>query len=215
MKNPFYLTFLRVIFAAGVLLMLVVLLPAVHDFLVNRFLAWRSIKNVEAAYWHLKFYVWTAAGAALCAVALTLLSQRIRTFLESNDKNSSTTRKKLTNCFTSALAIIFLFACGFFVLITNSTWLDEVVTLQTIRHPFSEIISIQQNDVHPPLYLFYAKIWVALFGDSLTIMRLSSLLPVAATFFAGILFLRREFSSRAALVFSAGFATSFNILYYC
>jgi mannosyltransferase len=82
----------------------------------------------------------------------------------------------------SALLVAIL-AAGAFLrfheLPSQSLWLDEAFSWQMVQFPWDEIVRLTAEDVHPPLYYFLLKGWIALFGDSVFAMRsLSSLLSL-------------------------------------
>ncbi|MDR1817979.1 MAG: glycosyltransferase family 39 protein [Puniceicoccales bacterium] len=81
-------------------------------------------------------------------------------------------------------------------------WVDETFTLLTLKNfSLSEIIAVQQTDVHPPLYYLLAKIWTLLFGFGVNSLEIFSVVPMVLTIGALSLFLNREYSLRAGTVF--------------
>jgi mannosyltransferase len=82
----------------------------------------------------------------------------------------------------SALLVAIL-AAGAFLrfhdLSSQTLWLDEAFSWQMVQFPWDEILRHTTEDVHPPLYYFLLKGWIALVGDSVFAMRfLSSLLSL-------------------------------------
>lgn len=57
---------------------------------------------------------------------------------------------------------------------------DEVFTLEAARMDWAALADHLRADVHPPLYYFLVKIWLAVFGPSLMALRSFSLLMAAA-----------------------------------
>ena len=56
-------------------------------------------------------------------------------------------------------------------------WSDEAFSLGMIRLGYREIWNLPSVDVHPPLYYFYLKSFTAIFGESVFIAKLASVLP--------------------------------------
>ncbi|GIW48508.1 MAG: membrane protein [Deltaproteobacteria bacterium] len=57
----------------------------------------------------------------------------------------------------------------------KSLWLDEAMSVWFARHPIIEIVSVQPaSDVHPPLYYLLLGLWIRVFGDGESEVRLLS-----------------------------------------
>ncbi|XPV77594.1 MAG: glycosyltransferase family 39 protein [Desulfovibrio sp.] len=56
----------------------------------------------------------------------------------------------------------------------ESIWIDEAQTVTYAVQSFPEIIKYCARDVHPPLFLFFMKIWTDLFGISEVALRMPS-----------------------------------------
>lgn len=87
----------------------------------------------------------------------------------------------MTKIFTKnnfiVLGLCFLFvAAATFGAFRFSTWHDESYSAVLIERSIGGIIKTTANDVHPPLYYIVLKAWSALFGDTMPILRLSSVL---------------------------------------
>lgn len=76
--------------------------------------------------------------------------------------------------------ICILLGCMYISLIFNiNVWTDEAYTIELVRnHSFRGIISETALDVHPPLYYLLLKVFVSLFGDSIRVFKLFSILPM-------------------------------------
>lgn len=76
--------------------------------------------------------------------------------------------------------IYILLVISFFVRligINQSLWLDEAITANVVKLPIKQIVTnFSVNDFHPPLYYWFLNVWVRIFGDSVILMRLSSVL---------------------------------------
>lgn len=81
-------------------------------------------------------------------------------------------------------------------------WYDEAFSWVMSTHSVGKAWSVSVTDVHPPLYYFVLKGWVALFGDSLTSLR--GLSVFASVLAAGLgAWLTRIVSTRRAACFAA------------
>ena len=75
--------------------------------------------------------------------------------------------------------ILIIIAGSIFILLGafhTEVWFDESYTIALISHDFSEIVQIDAKDVHPVLYYFLLKIVTSIFGNSILIARLFSVL---------------------------------------
>lgn len=65
-------------------------------------------------------------------------------------------------------------------LTARSLWFDEAFSWRLIQFPFTEMISRDAADVHPPLYYIFLRSWAWVFGSKLIALRAFSV------FFAGL-----------------------------
>ncbi len=87
--------------------------------------------------------------------------------------------KKINNKDAIIMILIIIFACVNISLIFNdSVWQDEAYTMDMIRGNIDEIISSTAEDVHPPLYYIIVKIFTMIFGYSVPIVKIVSIIPV-------------------------------------
>lgn len=98
--------------------------------------------------------------------------------------------------------IIILFTGLYISLIFNhNIWTDEAFTLQLLRGNVAEIINGTANDVHPPLYYLYAKLFAVVFGESLIVQKIAAIIPMIATLIIGAGTVRRCFGDVASFLF--------------
>jgi uncharacterized membrane protein len=63
------------------------------------------------------------------------------------------------------------------IAINQSLWLDEAISANVVKLPINQIVSnFSVSDFHPPLYYWWLDLWVKIFGNTVVIMRLSSVL---------------------------------------
>lgn len=93
-------------------------------------------------------------------------------------------------------------------------WIDEAYTILTAALPFDEIIAAQRVDSSPPLFYFLLHVWLDLFGNSETSLRLLS--AVAGTALIATVYLvgRRHVSPQAGLAAALVLALSPIQIYY-
>ena len=68
--------------------------------------------------------------------------------------------------------------------ISQSLWLDEAISINVAKLPIGQIISdFSVSDFHPPGYYWFLNLWIRIFGDTVPMMRLSSVLFSVITVF--------------------------------
>lgn len=104
--------------------------------------------------------------------------------------------------------ILFLICCIVFLAIyvslvfNRNVWTDEAYTIQMIReHSFLGIISETAKDVHPPLYYLLLKLFITVFGQSITAYKLFSVIPMILLMVLAGTKVRRNWGIRAASLF--------------
>jgi len=113
------------------------------------------------------------------------------------------------------LALVLLLAAlpRFYCLGCQSLWSDEGNSVALTRLSFAEIARRTAFDIHPPLYYWLLKIWVALFGSGEVGLRsLSAALGVGVVWLTWAIG-RRLFGGRVALL-AAGLAALSPLLVY-
>ena len=79
------------------------------------------------------------------------------------------------------IAGITICLCNSIFLFDNAIWGDEGFSLVLIRHSLGEILSGTASDVHPPLYYFILKLFIAILGESVFVGHLTSYAAFLAT----------------------------------
>ncbi len=113
-------------------------------------------------------------------------------------------QKKLTPAIMLIFSVIIVLGMALlFINITNdSLWYDESYTAAIVDQPVGDIITISGGDSHPPLYYLLLKPFCLLFGTSVFVLRLFSVLGTAALAALGIGPVRRAIGTRAGILFS-------------
>ena len=84
----------------------------------------------------------------------------------------------------------------------TTVWFDEAYTIGLIRHNYSDIIRIDSGDVHPVLYYLILKTVTLIFGDSILVCRLFSVLAGALMGVIGYTHIRKDFGAKVGVAFS-------------
>jgi hypothetical protein len=113
-------------------------------------------------------------------------------------------------------AIIFIFAVVTIAvsMINKAIWYDEACSVAIVNSSWKDMFFKTTTDVHPPLYYCILKANTALFGNSIFVMKMVSLLPSLLTMFCIARFFNKEISYKSAIVFLLCFAASNAFLHY-
>lgn len=87
------------------------------------------------------------------------------------------------------------------LIFNHNIWTDEAFTLQLLDENVKGIIEGTARDVHPPLYYLYAKLFKIIFGDSLMIQKIASIIPMTATLIVGATIVRKKFGEMVSFLF--------------
>ena len=90
------------------------------------------------------------------------------------------------------LGSILILSSAFF----TELWYDESYTMGLVRHDFAQIVEIGSQDVHPILYYLMLKVFMIIFGDSIWVARLFSMIPAILTGILGYTHIRKDFETR-------------------
>ncbi|MGL5260197.1 MAG: glycosyltransferase family 39 protein, partial [Lachnospiraceae bacterium] len=87
------------------------------------------------------------------------------------------------------------------LIFSKNIWTDEAYTLQLIEGSFLDIIKGTANDVHPPLYYFFAKVIDFIFPNELLPQKLLTILPMSLTLVLGATKIRKLFGEIPSFFF--------------
>ena len=90
----------------------------------------------------------------------------------------------------------------------DNLWFDEAYTVGMMRLDLPDLLYYSAFDVHPQLYYLMLKGVVTVFGDSLVVMRLFSVLGMVLFASLGLTHIRRDFGKQVGFWFS--FCTMFS-----
>jgi mannosyltransferase len=115
-------------------------------------------------------------------------------------RNKQYVTRILSQSFTFSLVLVLTALLRFYRLSGQSLWADEGNSVALARRGFVEIARRTAFDIHPPLYYWLLKIWIAIFGDSeIGLRSLSAVLGVGVVYLIWLLG-SRLFSRRVGLI---------------
>lgn len=76
------------------------------------------------------------------------------------------------------LVIIFTAIIYVSLIFNDSVWADEAYTMRLLKNNYIDIIKETAMDVHPPLYYLIAKTFTIIFGYSVPVVKVVSIMPV-------------------------------------
>ena len=91
------------------------------------------------------------------------------------------------------------------LIFNQNIWTDEAFTLQLVQGNLKEIVEGTANDVHPPLYYFYSKLFYDITGGSLQVQKILAILPQVGTLLLVATVFRKKFGDMAAFLSLAFF----------
>lgn len=110
-------------------------------------------------------------------------------FIQSNEKKIIT------------LTAVILTAVYISLVWNNNVWMDEAFTASLVHTDFAGVISRSMADTLPPLYNILLKLATFIFGYSIPVMKLTSVIPMILTLIIGATVVRRRFGFKTAVLF--------------
>lgn len=117
----------------------------------------------------------------ICTIILTILFSLLLLRYLGNVKSIKEKMKKLFVFTLYSISFIYIIF-SLLTILNNVVWADEVCSLAMIKHTFIDIIKININDVHPPLYYLILKYFNGLINifikvNPIIISKLFSFIP--------------------------------------
>ena len=116
-------------------------------------------------------------------------------------------------------SILFI-AVSFFSLIyislvwNNNVWMDEAFTASLVHTDFAHVIERSMADTLPPLYNILLKLATSLFGYSVPVMKITSVVPMILTLILGATVVKKRFGLRTGILFMMFITFMPLVLYY-
>lgn len=98
-------------------------------------------------------------------------------------------------------SVIFFTLLYLSLIFNNNVWTDEIFSMNLFKAGFGEIVSETAKDVHPPLYYFLGRLFRLLFGESLQVQKVLTLIPMSLTLVLGATKVRKYFGDRTSFLF--------------
>lgn len=83
----------------------------------------------------------------------------------------------------------------------KNIFMDEAFTIALAEHPWKDIISLTAADVHPPVYYLILKLFTSIFGSSIILQHLVSVIPMILLLILGCTLVRKRFGDLTAFIF--------------
>ncbi len=100
------------------------------------------------------------------------------------------------------IAAFLLLSATFLSLVwNNNVWMDEAFTASLVHTDFAGVIERSMADTLPPLYNIILKLMTDVFGYSVPVMKITSVIPMILTLLAGATTVRKRFGFRTSLLF--------------
>lgn len=84
---------------------------------------------------------------------------------------------------------------------SKTIWFDESYTLALIQHDYADMVEILKTDMHPPLYFVSLKYFCDIFGYSLLVTKIFSLLGYVATLGLGCTIVKKHFGQEISVLY--------------
>jgi hypothetical protein len=176
------------------------MIPFSADFLIRFAENFILHRNFQAVFvWKLRIF---CSAFALIILGASFLAEYFGADFSQKTKKFCTTRNLIFACgIFSASIFIFPFLSG-------DIWYDESFSLALVSHKISQMISLTNRDVHPPLYYFILKFAMKIFGTSTAAAKFVSVVPCVLSIFVVSIFLKKKFSLFSAAIFVLLFVSS-------
>lgn len=109
-----------------------------------------------------------------------------------------------------------LFGCLVYLsLIWNqNVWLDEAFTASLIRTDMAGVLQRSMEDTLPPLYNILLKLFTGVFGYTIQVMKITSIIPMALSMVLGATAVRKRFGTVVSALFITALFAMPQMLFY-
>ena len=98
-------------------------------------------------------------------------------------------------------SVVFFTLLYLSLIFNNNVWTDEIFSMNLFRENFGKIVRDTAADVHPPLYYFLGRFFRLLFGESLQVQKVLTIIPMSLTLVLGATKVRRFFGNGVSFLF--------------
>lgn len=115
----------------------------------------------------------------------------------------------------SIIAVVVICAFCYISLVFNTNvWMDEAFTATLAHHSFKEVIYLSMMDTLPPLYNIILWLMTSIFGYTVPVMKITSIIPMILTMVLGATTVRKRFGLPVAVAFILSITCMPLMLYY-
>lgn len=112
-------------------------------------------------------------------------------------------------------ALVLIGAIVYISLVFNeNVWLDEAFTASLVRTDMAGVLERSMADTLPPLYNIILKISTDIFGYSVTVMKLTSVVPMIITMLVSATVVRKSHGFKTSALFTIALFTMPNLLFF-
>lgn len=109
-------------------------------------------------------------------------------------------------------AILSVFSIS--LIFNNNIWFDEAYTLSLIKHSYLDMIEILGTDMHPPLYFISLKSFCVIFGYSIQMTKVFSVIGYIATLLLGLTIIKKHFGRNTSLIYLLTIGATPMLMYF-
>jgi hypothetical protein len=166
-------------------------------------------RSIDAETWNIRLLSASLGGLGISVVLFFAGSRYFPVFWESIER-----RCPPFYAIVTIFAVLFTGLTLLLASVSQAVWLDETCSLAPIQGSWSELMTCLRLDSHPPLFFSIEKCWALLWGDGVFVMKSFSIIPTVLTMVLTAVFLKKEFSGKAAVLLLPVFFASENIIHY-
>lgn len=106
---------------------------------------------------------------------------------------------------------LILIGLNIYRIFNNNFWGDEIWSIRLANLDIKYLVDATANDVHPPLYYLYVKLFVEILGNKGWVFHLSSVFPYILECICILTLIRKKFGNKCAAILF----TFISLLYNC
>lgn len=100
------------------------------------------------------------------------------------------------------------------LIFNNNVWMDEAFTASLVNTDMEGVISRSMADTLPPLYNIYLKIMTDIFGYTVPVMKLASVIPMILTMLLSVTVVRKRHGDKVSSIFTAALFAMPYLMYF-
>lgn len=100
------------------------------------------------------------------------------------------------------------------LIFNNNVWMDEAFTASLVNTDMAGVIERSMADTLPPLYNIYLKIMTDIFGYTIPVMKLASVIPMILTMLLSVTVVRKRHGNKVSSIFTAALFSMPYLMYF-